>query len=124
MFPIAIRSNIECPISAIREFAEHRIRFALDRFRDLRRIVVSIADVNGPKGGPDKACQIVAEFGFANVIIREVQPEWQRSLARAVDRLARQAARELAKVNRSSFRSSQRVSVRTARANKDAPDML
>lgn len=123
MFPIAIRSNIECPISTIREFAEHRLRFALDRFRGLRRVVVSIADVNGPKGGPDKTCQIVAEFGFANVIIREVQAEWQRSLARAIDRLAQQAARELGKANRSSFRSAQRVSVRTARAHEDAPDM-
>lgn len=90
MIPTEIRSNIQCPNREIREFAEHRISLALDRFRGLRKIVVSVEDVNGPKGRPDKICRIVEEFGLADVIVAEVQPEWQRSVARAIGRVARQ----------------------------------
>jgi putative sigma-54 modulation protein len=112
MIAIEIRSNIECSNREIREFAEQRIRFALDRFRGLRRIVVSIQDVNGPRGGRDKACRVVAEFDFANVIVEEVQEIWQSSLARALRRVAQNAARKLRRVNHTPCRATHRTAMR------------
>ena len=108
MIPIEIRSKIDCPDRKIRQFAEHRMSFALDRFQSLRRIVVSIEDVNGPKGGPDKLCRIVAEFRFAEVVVEEVQPNWQSSVALAIRRVARKTARELGRVNRSGSHAAHR----------------
>ena len=115
MVAIEIRSNIGCPNRTVREFTELRIRFALGRFRDLRRVVVCLEDVNGPKGGPDKVCRILAEFAFAEVIVEEVRPAWQSSVAHAIDRLAQQTARKLGKRKRSSCRGDRRAELRTAR---------
>jgi hypothetical protein len=109
MIPIEVRSKSD-PIEAeLRRFAERRMSFALDRLRSLRRIVISIEDVNGPKGGADKHCRILAEFAFATIVVEETKPSWQGAVAHALRRVARNAARELQRVNRSSYRNSHRI---------------
>ncbi len=100
MIAIEVRSKDDFE-KQIREFAERRIGFALDHLRDLHRLSISIEDVNGPKGGLDKHCRVVAEFGFTSVVIEEIQSDWQSAVARAIHRLARNARRELQQVNRS-----------------------
>jgi len=99
MIPFEIRSK-ECATDEIREYAERRICIALDRFRNARRVVVSLDDLNGPKGGMDKFCRIVAEFGFASVVVEEVQMDWHAAIANATHRLSRKVARELKRANR------------------------
>jgi putative sigma-54 modulation protein len=99
MIPFEIRSK-ECATDEIREYAARRVRFALDRFRNARRVVVSLDDLNGPKGGMDKFCRIVAEFGFASVVVEEVQMDWHAAIASATHRLSRKVARELKRANR------------------------
>jgi ribosome-associated translation inhibitor RaiA len=103
MIPIEIRSMVDCPEGEIRRFAEHRMSFALDRFRNLQRVVLSVEDVNGPKGGPDKLCRVIAECASASVVIEEVQVTWQAAVARATRRLARKLARESERVKRSGY---------------------
>jgi hypothetical protein len=45
---------------ALRAHAERRLRYALGRFRmRLRSVILRLDDVNGPRGGNDKRCQIV-----------------------------------------------------------------
>ena len=73
MIPIEVRSKEKNLEGNIRQYTERRIGFALDHLRDLRRIVVSIEDVNGPKGGPDKRCHILAEFAFSSISLEETQ---------------------------------------------------
>src|SRR4051812_11506452 len=104
MIPFEIRSK-ECATDEIREYAQRRIRFALDRFRDVRRVVVSLDDLNGPKGGMDKFCRIVAEFGFASVVVEEAQITWHAAIARATHRLSQRVARELKRANRRTART-------------------
>ena len=99
MIPFEIRCK-ECATDEIREYAERRVSFALNRFRDVRRVVVSLDDLNGPKGGMDKFCRIVAEFGFASVVVEEVQMDWHAAIARATHRLSQKVARELKRANR------------------------
>ena len=106
MFPIEVRSKTYDMESLIRQFVERRISFALDHLRDLRRITISIEDVNGPKGGADKRCQILAEFGFGSLVLEETQPDWQSAIARALHRLDRKATQALQRVNRANSRSA------------------
>ena len=43
----------------LREHTERRLGFALDRaHHDLNTITVRLSDINGPRGGADKRCQI------------------------------------------------------------------
>jgi len=104
MIPFEIRCK-ECATAEIREYAERRVNFALDRFRDVRRVVVSLDDLNGPKGGMDKFCRIVAEFGFASVVVEETQMDWHGAIARATHRLSQQVARDLKRANRRAARA-------------------
>jgi len=123
MILIEIRSTLDYPEREIRQFAEHRVSFALNRFQNLRRVVLSIGDVNGPKGGPDKRCRMIAEYGLASVVIEEVQVNWQSAVALATRRLARKLARELERTKRSGARrmvargAADRVSLRKARVD-------
>ena len=113
MIPIEVRSKVDSE-NQIRRFAERRISFALDHLRDLRRVAISIEDVNGPKGGSDKHCRIVAEFGFTSVVLEETQSDWQTAVARAIHRLDRKATQELQRANRTGFHKAHRGPNRTS----------
>ena len=115
MIPIEVHLKSDHIDGDVRRFAERRLGFALDRLRNLRRIVISIEDVNGPKGGADKHCRILAEFGFASVVVEEWQPGWQGAVARAIRRAARKATRELQRVNRLSSHRAHRPLLKTPR---------
>ena len=112
MIPIEVRSKVHSE-SQIRQFAERRISFALDHLRDLRRLAISIEDVNGPKGGSDKHCRIVAEFGFTSMVVEETQSDWESAIARAIHRLDRKATQELQRANRIGFHKAHRSPSRT-----------
>lgn len=95
MIPIDVRFKSNAPDGEIAQFAERRIHFAFDRLRDVRRVLISIEDVNGPKGGADKHCRIVAEFAFGSVVVDETRSVWQSAVARAIRRVARKATRDM-----------------------------
>ena len=103
MIPLEIRARGNCHAAELRRFAERRIAFAFDRLPNLRRIVISIADLNGPKGGNDKLCRLIAEFGRTSLIVEEVQPTWQGALARAIRRIARNGSHPLHRNSRSAM---------------------
>jgi putative sigma-54 modulation protein len=116
MIPIEVRSRTDGSENEIRQFAERRISFALDHLRDLRRIVVSIEDVNGPKGGVDKQCRVVAEFGYTSLVMEETQRDWQIAVARAIHRLARKATQKLQQANRISAHKARRPRLVSSRS--------
>lgn len=72
MYTIDLRSP-NLPISvALREHVVRRLDFALRRFSHrIERVVVRIVDINGPKGGPDKRCRIVAHLEKAQIVLVE-----------------------------------------------------
>lgn len=106
MIPIEVRSKSHENENTIRTFAERRISFALDHLPGLHRLAISVEDVNGPKGGVDKHCVVVARFGFTSVVLEETQPDWQSAIARALHRLDRKATQALQRVNRANSRSA------------------
>lgn len=54
-----IRAGQPHTIETLREYASHRLSLALRRFeRRIRRVIVRISDLNGPKRGVDSNCSI------------------------------------------------------------------
>lgn len=83
-----------------RELAQAKLRTALSRlaFR-VPRATVQLADVNGPRGGVDKLCQLeLHTAGAGTLIVRSLAREWRAAfddaLARALRLLARQLHRQ------------------------------
>lgn len=92
---IEVRSKTDVMEKDLRQFAERRVSFALDHLRRIRRVCISVEDVNGPKGGVDKRCRICATLGFAPIVLEETQTDWQVAVARAIHRLDRTATERL-----------------------------
>jgi ribosomal subunit interface protein len=80
---------------ALRTHAERRLRRLLGRFRmRLRSVILRLDDVNGPRGGNDKRCRIVAQLAHrGEVRVEEVDGDLYAAIARAADRLERAVAR-------------------------------
>ena len=85
--------------AGLRQLAEQRLRFALRRLKTrVPRAEVELSDVNGPRGGVDKRCQLALRTdGGGPVVVSSVAGDWRcaldRALARATRFLLRQARR-------------------------------
>ena len=120
MIPIEVRSQMDVHESEVHKFAERRIGFALDHLRNVRRIVISIEDVNGPKGGDDKHCRLIAQVGTVPVVLEETQPDWQSAVARAIHRLDRKATQNLHRMTRSACQRAHRSPSRGGSAARNS----
>ncbi len=82
---------------AISAHVHKRVGFALGRgIRRLRRVQVTLSDVNGPRGGIDKRCKIEARLdGLAPVMIEDIQSDLYVAIDRAATRTARTVLRRL-----------------------------
>lgn len=78
-------------------FLSRRIEFALGRYRDVvRRVTVRLRDLNGPRGGADKQCQLQVELaGQPALVISDTDPDLYVAIGRAAKRADRQVARRL-----------------------------
>ncbi|MCC6362492.1 MAG: hypothetical protein IT165_03155 [Bryobacterales bacterium] len=81
----------------LQQQVERSVGFAVDRYRShLGLISVHLADVNGPRGGVDKLCQITAELrGGMPVLILETGDELLPTVNRAVKRLSYRIGRTI-----------------------------
>lgn len=75
----------------MRETVERRVRFALRRLNALvPRAQVQLVDVNGPRGGLDKRCQIALRTdGAGDVVVSSVAGDWRTALDEALARAVR-----------------------------------
>ena len=75
----------------LRDLTERRVRFVLRRLTWLiPQAKVRLSDVNGPRGGIDKRCQV--EFktdGAGSVVVTSVARDWRSALDDALARAAR-----------------------------------
>ena len=76
---------------ALREVVERRVRFVLRRLSALvPRVDVKLVDVNGPRGGIDKRCQIeLRTDGAGPVVVSSVAKDWRTALDGALARAVR-----------------------------------
>jgi len=82
---------------ALREHAERRASFALARVAArIARVSISLADINGPKGGVDKACTVQVSLQQPGpVVVEELGPDLYQVLDRALARAGRTVIRRL-----------------------------
>lgn len=86
---VNIRSNGIEVTDALREHVERTLASSLDRFvRRLGSVSLFLADLNGPRGGMSKLCQMTAQFKGGQVIsILQKDSEIEPAIKRAADRL-------------------------------------
>ena len=75
----------------LRGVAERRLRFVLRRLTWLvPQAEVRLSDVNGPRGGIDKRCQVELKTdGAGSVVVTSVAHDWRSALDNALARAAR-----------------------------------
>ncbi len=85
------------PVPALlREFVARRLRFALSRFQyQIEEVTVRLSDENGPKGGTDKVCRVVAKVSSRRLFVKDADPDLHAAVSHAAERLERAVSREL-----------------------------
>jgi len=75
----------------MRDAVERRVRFAFRRLNALvPRAEIKLDDINGPRGGPDKRCQIALRTdGAGAVVVSSVAKDWRCALDEALASAAR-----------------------------------
>lgn len=92
---------------ALRMYINRRLSFSLSaRNHRIQRIMLWLSDVNGPKGGVDKCCQIkVVIPKMADIVIDDTKVNLYTAIDRAIHRASRTIERKLAR-HRDKARSS------------------
>jgi putative sigma-54 modulation protein len=82
---------------SLREHAERRARFALARIgARVGRVSISLADINGPKGGMDKSCTVQVSLQQpGTIVVEELGSDLYQVLDRGIARAGRTALRRL-----------------------------
>ena len=85
------------PSEAVTDYATRRVHQHLSRFgRQVRAVTVRLADVNGPRGGADKRCQVtVSGPRLRAVHLTETHADLLAGIDLALDRLAHVIGRSL-----------------------------
>lgn len=80
----------------LRDVAQRRMRFVFRRFEWLvPKATVRLSDVNGPRGGIDKRCQVEIRSDVAGtVVVASVARDWRTALDKALSRAARFLTRQ------------------------------
>lgn len=79
----------------LREQAVARVRFAMRRLSALvPRAKVQLSDINGPRGGMDKRCQLaLSTVGAGDVVITTLANDWRTALDLSLGRATRALTR-------------------------------
>ncbi len=85
----------------LKHYIKRRVDFSLGRFAArIRSLSIRLADVNGPRGGVDKSCDIRVDVGLRQrVIVRERQANLHAAVAFAIERAERTLQRQLKLAN-------------------------
>ncbi len=92
-----IQSNGFSLTDSIRDYTKRRLQFALNRNdKHITRVQVRLADINGPRGGEDKRCQIdLTMSGHSDIVIEDIETNLYVAIDRASERCQRTLARRL-----------------------------
>jgi putative sigma-54 modulation protein len=96
----------------LRGYAEHRVRLALTRFDErIMKVSLWLTDVNGPKGGKDKNCQLqITMAGKPDVVIEETRENLYLAINIAIERAGQTVVRKLDRQRTRAKRSTQMLS--------------
>jgi putative sigma-54 modulation protein len=101
---LSLRTRAVEVTDALHDLVTRRLELALDIFEDrIGETSVYLMDLNGPRGGVDKLCQIsVRVSGIGDVVVRETGT----TLPAAINRAARRLKYRIAETLRQSSESS------------------
>ncbi|MDO9392748.1 MAG: ribosome-associated translation inhibitor RaiA [Methylotenera sp.] len=108
MMQLDIQTNGFSITEGIRHYTTQRMQFALDRNDgQIIHARVSLADINGPRGGIDKRCQInLALVGQNNIVIEDTEADLYVAIDRASGRCERTLVRRLERLRQHSHDSA------------------
>lgn len=74
-----------------------QIEFGLNRLNThIRKVSVRLTDINGPRGGIDKHCQLIINLDqLPDVVIEDVASDLMFAVNRAADRASRTVSRKI-----------------------------
>lgn len=80
-------------------YIEQRIKILLDsKYEQIKRIRMCLSDINGPRGGVDKRCQIQISIPrLQDIVIEDTELDLYAAIDRAIERAARTVERRLAR---------------------------
>jgi ribosome-associated translation inhibitor RaiA len=81
----------------VKESIHRRIYFSVGRFADwIREVKIMLTDMNGPRGGVDKSCQVNIRLKpYGEVYMRDQSEDLQGAISRIFDRLSRTLERKI-----------------------------
>jgi putative sigma-54 modulation protein len=81
----------------LKKYVKRRLKFALgSRFDQVQRVEVTLSDINGPKGGEDKRCQMLLKIkGQTDVVIEDIQSQVHTAIDRAANRASQTVTKRL-----------------------------
>ncbi len=84
---------------ALGSYIKRRINFVISsRYDQIQRIIVRLSDINGPRGGIDKRCQIQISLPrLADIVVEDTESDLYVAIDRATDRAGRTVNRRLAR---------------------------
>ena len=94
---IEIQANGFVLTEALKTYTEQRMAMALGWAGErMRKLAVSLSDINGPRGGIDKQCQV--EFkthGNGRIVTTALAADWRSALESALARAATRVVRSV-----------------------------
>ena len=92
---------------ALIEHINHRISFAFSRTKHaIKSTSLTVSDINGPKGGIDKACTIVIQpNGLKEIVISEQHSKLNKAIDRCIARANQTLIRQLKRQQKLSRKS-------------------
>ena len=97
--PVQIKARGFTLTQSLEQYVLRRITPALGKRLDSASTLrIGLSDINGPRGGADKCCQVhIALPQQRDVVVREVQPNMYVAIDSALRRARRALARRLSK---------------------------
>lgn len=83
----------------LHDYAERRLSFALDwAHHEVGQVMLRLYDLNGPRGGNDKRCQVrIPLHRIRDVVVEETAADAYSAMGRAIERAARTLQRRLSR---------------------------
>lgn len=81
----------------LRNYVTERISASMGRLGSrIRRVLVRLSDLNGPRGGLDKQCQLMLRIdGAPPIVVRDTEEDLYVAVDRAAERARRTLTREV-----------------------------
>lgn len=85
---------------ALTRYIKRRLKFALgSQLEHVTRVDVTLSDINGPKGGEDKRCQMLLKIkGQGGVVIEDTQSHLYAAIDRAASRASQTTTKRIARL--------------------------